>query len=114
MSDTAENCFNALVALSSNPEHESLRDALVEEISYENLQVVVKRLLSLNLGHTTSAVPVAELPPSPSKSAAQSSTSVPRVLRDALGRHSSGIKSVFHKLRLGLRVDRKKNKQFLP
>jgi hypothetical protein len=98
MSDTAENCFNALVALSRNPKLESQRDALVETMSYQDVKLVLKRFLSLNLGHTTSAVPVAGSPPSPSKSAAQSSTSVPRVLGDGPSRDSSGTKSMFHKL----------------
>jgi hypothetical protein len=98
MSDTIENRLIVLGAFVRSPEHESLRNALIEEISYENLEVVHKRFLSLIVGQSTSAIPIAESPPRPGKSAAQHSTSVPRVPGDGPRMHSSGTKSMFHKL----------------
>jgi hypothetical protein len=93
MADTAENYLNALVALSKDPELESLRDALLDKVSNDNLRVAFKRLLLVKAGHVASSEPTLESSSNPSKSAAQSLTSPSSRLRSGRKGHSHDTQS---------------------
>jgi hypothetical protein len=97
MTDTAEHCLNALVALSRNPELESIRNTLLDEVSNEDLKVVIKRLLEVETGYTISntPIPIPESPSSLRKSATQSAPSPSSLLRNGRQNGSSDTESTF-------------------
>jgi hypothetical protein len=95
MTDTAEECLNALIALSKNPELESLRNGLLEKISNDDLKVVIKRLLLVTTSYTASNTSMVEPSLGPSRSAAPDPTPPSSLPRNGRRGRSNTTKSNF-------------------